>query len=729
MFIYRIKKYLAFTLAELMVIMAVMTVILAALAPIFTSRYTNVAFDSVWSYIGANDEMNDIYTDAPMRSMIQQVFIGITPTDLEDVRATFKPYSKVIIRSSHQIDGSKKQKQIQFKYNETDYGYLYAANRNILLGGDYNDLAFTYNAPFSPATEKLPLQVVVLDSTDDAHENTALGRGALNALTTGSYNAAFGYKALNHLTTGNYNTAVGVSAGEELRSGDGNVLVGYNSYNSESGEYNTIIGNNNSSSGTSDYSTAIGNGIKINGNYNVAIGYGSSAMGSFNTAVGYKALSNDDVNSSDSINNFQYNTAIGYNSCRGIGLGSKNLTCIGGVGSDSNMSDIAKSFYNDGNSRVLIGRGVDINNSRTAATLEVHNLTSNNSKFPYPGSTTSAGIGDSSVIVNGNLIVRGQTYMTGRSIFPIAPYSNESTVYTNYKMSLMGYRLYREATATEHKPLIGYDGSEYTMRLQDEGKTGKPFREAYTGMEHCICSYSCSENSLNSAYDWSKLNFDSYSYVTNSFYAGNNDYLWGASNHSCGNTYNISSTNNLVNVELSRARNIIELDKLLGGSTREDIIKAMSGSGSCCPILNSGGVRKVFGDVDDDEEFSSDLRLKNIISPFKNSVDLLSRLKIYNYNFKSDKNKSPFVGVIAQDLKAIFPNSVSKDEKGYYRIRWDEMFYTAINSVKELNSKILALADRIQTDISRIITLKKENNMLRKKLFELSNELDLLENK
>ena len=73
MFCNNIEKHnkKAFTLAELMVIMSVMAVIMAAVAPIFTSRYTNVSLDNVWEQVPASNS-NDIFADAPVRAMSQQ---------------------------------------------------------------------------------------------------------------------------------------------------------------------------------------------------------------------------------------------------------------------------------------------------------------------------------------------------------------------------------------------------------------------------------------------------------------------------------------------------------------------------------------------------------------------------------------------------------------------------------------------------------------------------------
>lgn len=104
--------------------------------------------------------------------------------------------------------------------------------------------------------------------------------------------------------------------------------------------------------------------------------------------------------------------------------------------------------------------------------------------------------------------------------------------------------------------------------------------------------------------------------------------------------------------------------------------------------------------------YFSDIRLKNIGSEFTNGLDELNKLKFYHFTFKSDKTKAPHVSVIAQDLQKVFPDSVSKDSKGYLLIRWDEMFYAAINGIKELNNKVNSLAQNVQNITNDLINLK-----------------------
>lgn len=101
----------------------------------------------------------------------------------------------------------------------------------------------------------------------------------------------------------------------------------------------------------------------------------------------------------------------------------------------------------------------------------------------------------------------------------------------------------------------------------------------------------------------------------------------------------------------------------------------------------------------------SDIRLKNVGEPFTAGLNELEKLNFYHFTFKKDKDQVPQVGVIAQDLQKVFPQAVSKDDGGWLTIRWDEMFYAAINAIKELNTKVCAIAK----DVTNLKTVTDEH--------------------
>lgn len=98
----------------------------------------------------------------------------------------------------------------------------------------------------------------------------------------------------------------------------------------------------------------------------------------------------------------------------------------------------------------------------------------------------------------------------------------------------------------------------------------------------------------------------------------------------------------------------------------------------------------------------SDKRLKNIGSEYVGGLDRIRLLTPYNFTFKKDTEKTPQVGVMAQDLQKVFPDAVSKNSDGYLIIRKEDMFYAVINAVKELDKITQGLQNDIKTIFAKI---------------------------
>ena len=123
----------------------------------------------------------------------------------------------------------------------------------------------------------------------------------------------------------------------------------------------------------------------------------------------------------------------------------------------------------------------------------------------------------------------------------------------------------------------------------------------------------------------------------------------------------------------------------------------------------------------------SDEKLKTDIVLNNDGLEQILSLVPYNYTFKSDKSKKPQVGVIAQDLQKVFPSSVFKGEDGYLRIRWDEMFYACINSIKTLFKKIEVVASNILNMEKDTKSISSSQKSLSKKIAELNKRLNKIE--
>ena len=121
---------------------------------------------------------------------------------------------------------------------------------------------------------------------------------------------------------------------------------------------------------------------------------------------------------------------------------------------------------------------------------------------------------------------------------------------------------------------------------------------------------------------------------------------------------------------------------------------------------------------------TSDRRLKNIGSENNSGLEKILQLKVKDYVFKKDETKTPQTGVIAQHLQKIFPNSVFSDEDGFLSIKLDEMFYAAINALKELDNKVVSLLKRAVKVESTISKLEKENIMLKNQVTDLTTRIE-----
>ena len=125
----------------------------------------------------------------------------------------------------------------------------------------------------------------------------------------------------------------------------------------------------------------------------------------------------------------------------------------------------------------------------------------------------------------------------------------------------------------------------------------------------------------------------------------------------------------------------------------------------------------------------SDERLKDNIILNNDGLEQVLSLVPYNYTFKSDKTKTPQVGVIAQDLQKVFPSSVTKGKDGFLSIRWDEMFYAVINAIKTLSAKIETVAADLFNMENDVKYLKSANKNAKTKISALNRSLNNLEKK
>lgn len=94
--------------------------------------------------------------------------------------------------------------------------------------------------------------------------------------------------------------------------------------------------------------------------------------------------------------------------------------------------------------------------------------------------------------------------------------------------------------------------------------------------------------------------------------------------------------------------------------------------------------------------YSSDERLKNNIKPIDNALDKINSLG--GYEFDWNDNQSTYsghdIGVIAQEVKDVFPELVIERDNGYLAVKYEKLVAVLIQGIKELKSEIEILKSK-----------------------------------
>jgi hypothetical protein len=85
---------------------------------------------------------------------------------------------------------------------------------------------------------------------------------------------------------------------------------------------------------------------------------------------------------------------------------------------------------------------------------------------------------------------------------------------------------------------------------------------------------------------------------------------------------------------------------------------------------------------------NSDERLKDINGIIENAVDKINTLRAVNFSWKSDENKKEVLGLIAQDIKEVFPQTVDEDKEGIMGVRYTELVPVLVKAIQELKAEI-----------------------------------------
>ena len=532
----------------------------------------------------------------------------------------------------------------------------------------------------------------------DDYYNLAVGKNSLDNVVTSStanfsnFSHNTDWTTLTDESDSNLKAALNTAVGQYAMGGDRKYLSNSPEYPTRnmSGGANTAVGafamRRNT---TGDLNTAIGayaleSATDTNtgqGSKNIAVGYKTlrvNQTGNSNIAVGARALTSNTTGNS--------NIAVGENALISNTEGSDNIA----MGAD------ALALNTSGSNNIALGAGA----------LAANVSGSNNIAIGYQALRLNEDTDENIAIgnyalANGekNVAIGHQVLYTAGGSQNVAVgyqslYSNESGA----NNTALGANSLRSLTQSENNFASGYGA------LQNHVQGGYNIAVGYnaladniTGVNNTAVGYNAA-GSENSSY---KL------YISaNRSFVGTSALIYGDDGGEDGNGERIM----YFNVTNKQAY-------LSGTADGNKIITRAELEAYAAPLMALNDFN-----FQNNRIAYSDRRLKNIIGDNKSGLNEILQLKVKNFTFKNDANQEKRVGVIAQELQKVFPNSVFKGADGYLKIKQDEIFYACVNAIKELHSMIKSLFDKIAMLDKKITKIEKQNVLNEKKLSALKQQ-------
>ena len=741
-----VKK--GFSLAEVLITLTVVSLILASTMPLVT-KTSNAPSEAPWKFVTLGDLAQNSAVYTVLGGSAVSVFgdkrvpidSSVTENQAHVFAAKLNPKISIVARnhsnnpliSRHLIDFYEKASSGD---DVTSIGKISFDNYyNMAVGKNALDNIETASvANFSDAANASDTLWTEYKSNTDtdmkAAFNTAVGQYAMGGdrknvayggssateyptrNMSGAANTAVGTFALRRNTIGKFNTAVGAWALESLT----NTNPGKGSYNTAIGPltlWTNQTGSNNVAVGvnalrnntTANYNIAVGvNALLANttGQDNISIGTNAlryNTTGANNIAIGTGA-SNKNTTGND-------NLAVGfnalYNNTTGGGntaLGYYALNSSTTAGYNTAVGYMSMRYTTTGINNTAVGYG----------TLYQNTTGNNNTAVGLHAMNCGAETSDNTAVGRDSMryISEGRSNVS----LGVNSYRGPTTGTTGGWNTALGTSAMLNTTSGNYNTAIGHEALYYNASGNNNTAIGR-------------------QAGKNMADQNNKL------YITaNSSFIGTDSLIYGDDTTDARKLFfNVTGTNAYLGAESDDNRIVTQ-------SVMETYVAEHT-------VYN--------GDLFNTKLALSDERLKNITGDNTSGLKEILQIKVKNYTMKNDKTKEPLVGVIAQELQKIFPNSVFEGKDGYLRIKRGEIFYACVNAIKELYSmfqdavakiagldekirlledknklndeKIKLLEDTDRQNKEKIAALKKQNKIFEERLTVLENKKTKTEKK
>ncbi|MGE3757714.1 MAG: tail fiber domain-containing protein, partial [Pseudobdellovibrionaceae bacterium] len=117
--------------------------------------------------------------------------------------------------------------------------------------------------------------------------------------------------------------------------------------------------------------------------------------------------------------------------------------------------------------------------------------------------------------------------------------------------------------------------------------------------------------------------------------------------------------------------------------------------------------------------YSSDRRLKTDIQSLESPLEKILSLQGVTYHWKTPLNpteQSRQLGVIAQDVREVYPEAVQEDNKGLLKVNYPALVAPVIEAIKELFNRFQVQENRVEELEAKVQTLERQNQALEERL-------------
>jgi hypothetical protein len=123
---------------------------------------------------------------------------------------------------------------------------------------------------------------------------------------------------------------------------------------------------------------------------------------------------------------------------------------------------------------------------------------------------------------------------------------------------------------------------------------------------------------------------------------------------------------------------------------------------------------------------SSSKRFKNAIKPMDSVSEAILALKPVSFHYKSDNTNTPQFGLIAEEVAAVDPDLVVRDENGeIYSVRYDAVNAMMLNEFLKEHRKNEQQESKIEEQEAKIARQEKQIEALTAGFQKVSAQLEL----